>query len=67
VSDTGLGVLLVEQHVGHALRFADRCYVMARGRRVLHEPAAILRARPELLVASYLGDNAGRAAANGAS
>jgi branched-chain amino acid transport system ATP-binding protein len=54
--ERGVAILLVEQHVGHALRFADRAYVMSRGRIVLDEPAASLLASPELLASSYLGE-----------
>jgi branched-chain amino acid transport system ATP-binding protein len=35
----GIGVLLVEQHVRHALRVADRVYVMRRGQIVLQGAA----------------------------
>jgi branched-chain amino acid transport system ATP-binding protein len=53
--ETGLGVLLVEQHVSLALRVADRAYVLDRGRIALHEDAARLAANPELIEASYFG------------
>jgi branched-chain amino acid transport system ATP-binding protein len=58
----GAGVLFVEQHVALALEVADRAYVMTHGRLALEGSAADLRARPELLRASYLGE----AAAEGA-
>ncbi|WP_083418845.1 ATP-binding cassette domain-containing protein [Pseudofrankia sp. BMG5.36] len=53
--ETGLGVLLVEQHVSLALRVADRAYVLDRGRIALHEDAAHLIAHPELIEESYFG------------
>ena len=51
-------VLLVEQHVGLALDVADRAYVLSHGRVTLHKPAAELRGNHELLLASYLGEQA---------
>ncbi|MBL7490466.1 ATP-binding cassette domain-containing protein [Frankia sp. AgW1.1] len=53
--ETGLGVLLVEQHVSLALRVADRAYVLDRGRIALEDDAAHLVANPGLIEASYLG------------
>ena len=41
----GLGILLLEQNVGQALRSADRVAVMRSGRIILEEPAAAMRAR----------------------
>jgi len=41
----GLGVLLLEQNVGQALRIADRVAVMRSGRVILEESAAAMRAR----------------------
>lgn len=52
--DRGVGVLLVEQHVRRALDVADRGYVLARGRIVLHASAAELQGRMSELEASYL-------------
>jgi branched-chain amino acid transport system ATP-binding protein len=53
--EQGIGVLLVEQHVGVALAISDRAIVLRHGRPVLAGRAAELAARPELLHASYLG------------
>jgi branched-chain amino acid transport system ATP-binding protein len=53
-ADTGLGVLLVEQHVRKVLGFADRGYVIRRGRVVIQGPAAELRARLHEIESTYL-------------
>jgi branched-chain amino acid transport system ATP-binding protein len=45
VDERGCAVVLVEQNVGHALREADRVYVMRSGRVLLEEPAAAMRRR----------------------
>ena len=47
--ERGVGVLLVEQHVRHALRIADRVHVMERGRVVLSGTADEVagQARPD--------------------
>jgi branched-chain amino acid transport system ATP-binding protein len=53
--DLGIGVLLVEQHVGAALEVADRAYVMVRGRVVDSDAASVLAADPDRLRRSYFG------------
>ncbi len=52
--ERGLGVLLVEQHVEQALRYADRAYVMRRGEIVLSGSAETLAGRIGELEQSYL-------------
>jgi branched-chain amino acid transport system ATP-binding protein len=52
---TGVGVLIVEQHIQLALANADRAYVLNRGEVVLSGPAQELAGRSELMRTSYLG------------
>jgi branched-chain amino acid transport system ATP-binding protein len=56
--ESGCGVLLVEQHVHLALEVVDRGYVLSHGEVVLHRPVGELRADRQLLIASYLGEQA---------
>lgn len=51
---SGTGVLLVEQFAELALRVGESAYVLQRGRVVLHERCAVLRADPTLLGSAYL-------------
>jgi branched-chain amino acid transport system ATP-binding protein len=53
-ADSGLGVLLVEQHVRTALKIADRGYVLRRGRVVMEGSGADLYQRISEIEASYL-------------
>lgn len=52
--ERGTGVLLVEQHVRKALQYADRAYVMRRGRIELSGDARDLRGRLAEIEESYL-------------
>ncbi len=54
-TETGAGVLLVEQHVGLVLDVADRAYLLDQGRVAFAGTAAALRDDPELLESGYLG------------
>jgi ABC-type branched-subunit amino acid transport system ATPase component len=56
-TDTGCGVLLVEQHIQLALGIADRGYVLSHGEVVLQDNADALRRNRELLMASYFGES----------
>jgi branched-chain amino acid transport system ATP-binding protein len=54
VDDQGTGVLLVEQHVRKAMQYADRVYVMRRGRIELTGTAAEMRGRIDEIEQTYL-------------
>jgi branched-chain amino acid transport system ATP-binding protein len=64
--ESGCAVLLVEQHVHLALQIADRGYVLSHGQIVLENKAEALRADRQLLITSYLGEQAEAAPADGA-
>jgi branched-chain amino acid transport system ATP-binding protein len=50
----GLGVLMVEQHMRKAMKFADRVVVMRRGRLVLDLPGSQARLRSSDVERAYL-------------
>lgn len=52
--ERGVGVLLVEQHVRHALRIADRVHVMERGRVVLSGTADEVAGQLDRIEDAYL-------------
>ena len=63
----GVTVLLVEQNAYHALRIADRGYVMAQGRVVIEGRAAELLADPEVRAAYLEGGRTAAPPAGGAT
>jgi branched-chain amino acid transport system ATP-binding protein len=54
-SDSGVAIVLVEQHVTLALEAADRAIVLAHGEITLRGTAAALAADPSRLEQAYLG------------
>ncbi len=57
LADSGLGVLVVEQHVEQVLRVADRVVVLARGRISFEGVPGDLVGRRDRLAAAYLGSS----------
>jgi branched-chain amino acid transport system ATP-binding protein len=55
VDTMGIGVLLVEQHIHEALRFADRAYVMSKGVVEFSGTCAEVRDNIQEVESSYLG------------
>lgn len=51
-------MLLVEQHVDLALAVADRGYLLSHGEITASGASQDLRANPELVLSSYLGEHA---------
>lgn len=52
--ERGIGVLLVEQHIGQALQVADRVYVMERGRVALSGDVDEVKGQLDQIEAAYL-------------
>ena len=57
-ADGGVGVLLVEQHVRKVLPFADRGYVMRRGRVTLSGTADDLSGQLDEIESTYMAGGA---------
>ncbi len=55
-TETGAGVVVVEQHVGLVLQVADRALLLRQGVVTFSGTSAEVAARPDLVEASYLGD-----------
>ncbi len=55
-TETGTGILVVEQHVALVLEIADRASLLSQGRVIFEGTAAELQGRPDLVEAGYLGD-----------
>jgi ABC-type branched-subunit amino acid transport system ATPase component len=53
-TDRGVGVLVVEQHVGKVMEIADQVYLLSQGQVVLHGTSAEMRHRLDEVEASYL-------------
>ena len=53
-AELGMAVLLVEQHVRQALKFADRAYIMRRGTVEISGPTAELMSRSSDIEETYL-------------
>ncbi len=54
INESGVPMLLVEQNVGLALRYGQRCYVMETGNIVKHGPTATMADDP-VIAKAYLG------------
>jgi branched-chain amino acid transport system ATP-binding protein len=54
-TETGAGILVVEQHVGLVLSIADRAVLLHQGHVAFEGTAAELEAQPELVEAGYFG------------
>lgn len=54
-ADTGMAVLLVEQHVHLALSVADTAAVLVHGNVVVDDSASALQAEPERIERAYMG------------
>lgn len=57
-TDTGVGILIVEQHISLVLDIASRAYLLSQGRVTFDGEAAELRAHVDLIETSYLGASA---------